>query len=222
MYYKEVDKRYRETTVKFLKNHFRYNTMNSWNRSTSYANNIKLHNIDKPDDIDSDIWWEMLSITEWHIKLSDLLENFGRNHEWQWQAGINGRSGGYVVLYRGGVKPSGYKSYCTHCSQMNYQAVPEGEVGICGKCDARARVNFKQTHTQFFTWPGKDIDMDEDFEDWTLSQLRERVELVQDFDKLCDEIMAEFLDICRNYRITEEEILVPKTIKVLEPISGGI
>jgi hypothetical protein len=61
--------------------------------------------------------------------------------------------------------------------------------------------------------------MYEDFKGWTLSQLRERVELVQDFDKLCDDIVSAYIDICRNYRITEEEILVPKTIKVLEPVS---
>ncbi len=91
---KEVDKRHREAMTAFLKKHFRYHTMNSWNRSTSYANCIKLHQIDKPDDIDSDTWWEMLWITEWQEKLSDLLEDFGRKHEWQWQAGINGRSGG--------------------------------------------------------------------------------------------------------------------------------
>ena len=65
MYHKQIDKRYKETLIKFLKNHFRYNTMNSWNRSTSYANNIKLHNIDKPDDVDSDTWWGLLSISEW-------------------------------------------------------------------------------------------------------------------------------------------------------------
>jgi hypothetical protein len=142
----------------FLKKHFKYNTMNSWNRSTSYANNIKLHRIDKPEDINSDTWWGMLEITEWQEKLSDLLEDFGRDHEWQWQAGINGRSGGYVVLYRGGIKPSGYKSYCTHCGQKNYQAVPEGQIGTCGRCEAKARVNYKQTHMQVFTWPGKDVD----------------------------------------------------------------
>jgi hypothetical protein len=218
MFYKEVDKRYREAMTAFLKKHLKYNTMNSWNRSTSYANCIKLYNIDKPEDINSNTWWEMLWITEWQETLSDLLEDFGRKHEWQWQAGINGRSGGYVVLYRGGIKPSGYKSYCTHCGQKNYQAVPEGEIGLCGRCEAKARVNFRQTHMQVFTWPGKDVDMYEDFEGWTLSELRERVELVQDFDKFCDAIVAEFIDICRNYRITEEEILVSKTIKVLEPV----
>ena len=218
MYYKEVDKRYKETMVKYLRQHFRYYSMNSWNKSTSYANNIKLYNIDKPDCVDDDTFWEMIGLTEWQEKLSDLLEDFGRRHDWLWQAGINGRSGGYVVLYRGGIKPSGYKSYCTHCGQKNYEAVPEGQIGTCGRCDAKARVNFKQTHMQVFTWPGKDVDMHENFEDMTLSQIRERVELVQDFDRLCDDIVSEYVNLCKNYRITEEEILVPKTIKVLEPV----
>ena len=204
--------------IKFLKNHFRYDTMNRWNRSTSYANNIKLHNIEKPQAVDNNIWWEMLSITDWQDQLSNLLETFGRAHNFQWQAGINGRSGGYVVLYKGGIKPSGYKSYCTHCGQKNYQAVAEGQTGICGRCEAKTRINFKQTHMQVFTFPGKDVDMYEDFEDWTLSEIRERVELVQDFDKLCDSIVTEYIDTCKNYRISEEEILVPKTIKVLEPV----
>ncbi len=218
MYYKEIDKRYREAMTAFLKKHFRYNTMNSWNRSTSYANSIKLHNVEKPESVDSDTWWEMLWITEWQEKLSDLLEDFSRKHNWQWQAGINGRSGGYVVLYKGGIKPSDYKSYCTHCGQKNYQAVPEGQIGTCGRCEAKARVNFKQTDMQIFTWPGKSVDEYEDFENWTLSELRERVEMVQDFDRLCDDISAAYINLCRNYRVTEEEILVPKTIKVLEPV----
>lgn len=218
MFYKEIDKRYRESMTAFLKKHYRYNTMNSWNRSTSYANNIKLYNIDKPDDVDNDTWWEMLWITEWQEKLSDLLEDFGSKYNWQWQAGINGRSGGYVVLYRGGIKPSGYKSYCTHCGQKNYQAVADGEAGICGRCEAKVRINFKQPHMQVFTWQGKDVDMYEDFEDWTLSEIREQVELVQDFDRLCDDIITEYIELCKNYRITEEEILVPKTIKVLERV----
>lgn len=218
MYYKQVDKRCRKALVAFLKKHFRYHTMNSWNRSTSYANCIKLHHVDQPSDIDDDTWWEMLEITDWHNILSNLLEDFAGEYDFQWQAGINGRSGGYVVLYKGGMKPSGYKSYCTRCGQKNYQALPEGEVGICGRCDARARINFKQTDMQVFTWPGKDVDMVEDFEDWTPSELQERVELVQSFDRLCDDIVSAYVDICKNYRITEEQILVPKTIKVLEPV----
>ena len=29
----------------YIKNHFRYNTMSSWNRVTSFANNVKIHNL---------------------------------------------------------------------------------------------------------------------------------------------------------------------------------
>jgi len=219
MYYQQVDKRCRKALIAFLKKHFRYHTMNNWNQSISYANCIKLHQVDKPSDIDEDTWWQMLEITDWHNIVDDLLEDFAQQYDFAWQAGINGRSGGYVVLYRGGIKPSGYKSYCTHCGQKNYQALPEGEVGTCGRCDARARINFKQTHMQVFTWLGKDVDMVEDFEDWTLNELQERVELVQRFDRLCDRIVSAYIGICRNYRIIEEEILVPKTIKVLEPVA---
>ncbi|NLB55109.1 MAG: hypothetical protein GX811_04980 [Lentisphaerae bacterium] len=60
--------------------------------------------------------------------------------------------------------------------------------------------------------------MDENFRDWSLDQLRDRVKLVQEFDRLADRIVQEYISTCRGYRITEEEILVPKTIKVLEPV----
>jgi len=218
MFYKQVNLKKRGEMIAFLKKHFRYDTMNSWNRSTSYANTIKLYKIEKPVDIDDDIWSEMLSITQWQNKLSDLLEDFGRAHNWQWQAGINGRSGGYVVLYQGGIKTSGYKSHCTHCGQRNYKEVLEGQTGVCGRCEAKARVNYSQTHMQVFTFPGRDVDMGEDFRDWGMEELRQRVRLVQEFDQLCDDISSEYIDTCKNYRISEEEIFVPETIKVLEPV----
>ena len=46
MYYTKVDMRSRKAMVNFLENHFRYSTMNSWNNSTSYANNVKYYNLD--------------------------------------------------------------------------------------------------------------------------------------------------------------------------------
>ena len=64
MFYKEVNVKKRGEMITFLKKHFRYPTMNSWNRSTSYANCIKLHKIDKPTDIDNEIFWQMIGITE--------------------------------------------------------------------------------------------------------------------------------------------------------------
>ena len=54
MFYKQVNLNKRGEMIAFLKNHFRYDTMNSWNRSMSCANNIKLYRIDKPADVDDD------------------------------------------------------------------------------------------------------------------------------------------------------------------------
>ena len=42
---KTVDYTNRNEMIAFLTNHFRYSTMNSWNQMTSYANNVKLHNL---------------------------------------------------------------------------------------------------------------------------------------------------------------------------------
>jgi hypothetical protein len=218
MFYKQVKPQKQGEMIAFLKKHPRYNTMNSWNRSTSHANCIKLHTLEKPADIEEAIWWELFTLPEWGTIVSDLIEDFGRAHNWQWQAGTNGRSGGYLVLYQGGIQPSGYLSYCTHCGQKNYQSVAEGQKGICGRCEAKARVNFKTPDMQIFTWPGKSVDQGEDFRDWSLSQLQDRVKLVQEFDQLCDSIVSEYQSTCRNYRIAEEQILVPKTIKILEPV----
>lgn len=219
MFYKNIDLNKRGEMVAFLKNHFRYDTMNSWNRSTSYANNIKLHTIDKPVDIDSDTWWGMLGMDDWQEKLSDFLREFGENHDWRWQAGINGRSGGYVALYQGGVKSSGYKSFCPRCGQLNFESVPDNQRGVCGRCNETSRINFKKPHLQVFVWPGKSTDMGEDFRDWELFQIRDRVRLVQEFDRLCDNIIETYIDLARNFRIHEKRILVPKTIKVLEPVT---
>ena len=218
MFYKEVNVKKQGEMIVFLRKHPRYNTMNSWNQSTSYAHCIKLHKLQKPPEVGENIWWELFTMAQWTAVFSDLLEDFGRAYNWQWQAGINGRSGGYVVLYQGGIKPSGYQSYCTHCGQKNYQAVPEGQKSICGRCEAKARVNFKTPDMQIFTWPGKSTDQGEEFRDWSLSQLQDRVKLVQEFDRLCDSIVSEYQRTCKNNRITEEQILVPKTIKVLEPV----
>ena len=42
---KSVDKRSRDSMIAFLGKHYRYPTANSWNGSTSYANNVKVYNL---------------------------------------------------------------------------------------------------------------------------------------------------------------------------------
>lgn len=68
---------------------------------------------------------------------------------------------------------------------------------------------------QVVTFPGRGVDMGEDFEDWSLSALRERVRLVQAFDRLADEIVRTAIQIANNYEIMEVEISIPQTQKVM-------
>ena len=62
--------------------------------------------------------------------------------------------------------------------------------------------------------------MDEDFSDWTMDDLRERVVIVEDFDKLCDQIIQTAVYLSENFEIEEETYTVEKTRKVLS-IKGG-
>jgi len=212
-FYQNVDMRSRTAMTEFLEKHFRYPTMNSWNRSTSYACNLKIYKLQLDHEIENKLY-EMIEVQEFFDALRALMDEFGVAHDYRWQVGMNGRSGGYLVLYQGEVKPSGYKSYCTHCGQRNYKDATDTD-NICGVCRQPARVNFQKPPMQVSVFPGRGTDDDEDFEAWSMEQLRDRVRLVQEFDRLADAIVQEAVWMANNYTVEEEEYFVPRTRKVL-------
>ena len=59
--------------------------------------------------------------------------------------------------------------------------------------------------------------MDEDYEDWSIQDLRDRVRLVQDLDALADEMVQQAVQMAKDYSVEEVEILVPQTRVVLVP-----
>ena len=213
LFSQRVDKRSRAEMTAYLSGHFRYNTMNSWNRSTSYACNMKLYKLGL-DRGTEDKLWDMIQVPEFYERLNERIEDFNWQHNYLWQAGWNGRSGGYLVLYQGGTKPSGYRSYCTKCGQKNYTSVAETG-NWCGVCNEEARVDYIKPPMQIFSFPGRDVDMDEDFEDWSLYELQQRTELVQEFDRLADDIVAEALYIAQNHSVEERTVYMPTTELVL-------
>ena len=127
---------------------------------------------------------------------------------------MNGRSGGYRVLYQGEKQPSGYKSYCTNCGQKNYQLAADDSC-TCGACGRPTRVNFPHNHMQVVTYPGRGTDDSEDFEDWSMHELRERVKLVQELDRLADRMVERALWLAREAQVFEVEYFLPQTRKVL-------
>ena len=207
---KKVDLRSRKDMVEFLTNHFRYSTMNSWNQSTSYAHNVKIHSLGLTSE-QMHKAYELINMDEAYCNINDLIDEFDRSHNYAWQVGFNGRSGGYLVLYQGGRKALDYKSRCTHCGQLNYRTVEETKGAKCGRCGAEARVDLIKPIMQSFTYSGRGTDMDEDFEDWDMYSLKERVKLVQEFDELCDKCLAELVWLIDNAEIEEEEYEVVET-----------
>lgn len=208
-----VDLRSRKEMTAYLQNHFRYSTMNSWNGADSYAHNLKIYKLGLCSEIEEKLY-DLLNFQEFFDFLRELMDDFARRHQFRWQAGMNGQSGGYLVLYEGELRPTGYLSFCTCCGQRNYRTVEETG-NVCGKCRRPARVNYKHTPMQAVAFPGRGVDMDEDYDEWPIEALRDRVGLVQDFDRLADEMVTQAIQFAKDYEIKEVEVCVPQTQRVL-------
>ena len=216
---KEVDLRSRKSMTRFLTTHFRYDTMNSWNQSTSYANNVKVYNLGLTKEQEEKLY-AMLETSEFYTYINEMLNEFAIEHNHLWQVGFNGRSSGYLVLYQGFTRLSGYKSVCQKCGQRNYKTVEETGNNRCGRCGAEARVNYDVMPREVGCYPGRSTDMGEDFEDWELYQLRQRVTLVQEFDKLCDDILKMVVELLENYEVEEKIVMKPHNVKVLREVAS--
>ena len=64
--------------------------------------------------------------------------------------------------------------------------------------------------------------MDDDYEDWSLSELRDRVKLVQELDRLADDLVGQAISLANEYDIVEEMQYIPQTHRVLIPRGSGI
>ena len=200
----------RKAMIEFLSYHFRYNTMNSWNGSTSYAKNIKINQVKFPDSATRDRAYELLDLDAAFREFNMILQMFAEKHHFEWQIGRNGRSGGYLVLYQGYAKKSEHKRICHDCGQKNFSK----DTTECGHCHSDNMHDYEGMETGM--WGGRSTDQGEDFSDfdWDMTALRNRVKLVKEFDKACDMAVAAFISFCKTHKAKEEVVMVPKTIKV--------
>ena len=213
---KAIDRRNKEAMVRFLNDHFRYDTMRSWNASSSYAHSIKLHKLGLTpeqlmkayDVIQTDIWDE----------LDILIQNFVSDMDGAYTIGINGRSGGYLVLLSCQWTSTGYKSYCRTCSRRNYQSCGhtdgDNACGVCRATGDKGRVNYATPPRQLSV-SNAGIDEERDFENWSMEQLRARVRVVEAFDSACDDIRVAFMAML-DLNVVEETIMVPQKRFVLQ------
>ena len=163
-FYQKINKRDKQEMIDFLQNHFRYDTMSSWNNSTSYANKVKVWDV-IPGHLQDNAFELLETDMFYELHINWLLEDFDMENA-GYSAGFNGRSGGYIVLY----------------------------------------------HDQY---PGRDIDQSATFEDWEMFELRDRVDLVQAFDKMCENVVNQMIHLAEKNKVVEEEYTVVKTRKVI-------
>lgn len=202
----------KKAMVAYLCDHFRYHTMNPWNRATSYAACVKIHRF-VPKDVEMAAH-DFLQIDDAFRDGKTIIREFEERWKYKWQIGTNGRSGGYLVLYQGGIRDpeKGYKRLCPNCHQGNYRQKSK----VCGRCHQEGLVDYPFVQT--YTKPGVGVDEDlEDFESWDVDSLQARVNVVWDFDKTVQNVLEAFIDFVRNHTVVEKEILVPKTIHVAVP-----
>lgn len=158
MYYKKVDLTSNKDCFNFLANHFEYDTINSWNGLRSIANNVKVYNI---PDID---YGEALKALEDddYFSINQEIKDWENDHP-GYQVGFNGRSGGYLVLYKEGTN--------------RHALITEDSDSPC---------NFRPD--EYENWK-RDVQNDygslKDYHNILVNQ----VKLVQDFDKLCDDLV---------------------------------
>lgn len=220
MYYKKVNKSSRKQMIQFLTDHFRYNTMNAWNNSTSYANNVKVYNLGLTEKEDDILYYAIEDDFFYDYTVYPVLAYFNEKYSGRYSLGLNGRSGGYIVIYQCESRESEYKSYCKLCGQKSCKKVPEDGADLtkldfniytannrCGRCGTYARVNYAKPPVEIRVYPGRSLDMYEDFEEFTLDELKERTKLVQDLDYTCDLLVKTVKEYCKNILDEREEVI---------------
>jgi len=163
-YKKGVDISSVKSMFEFINGHFRYDTMNSWNRMESIANNVKLYNL----HLDGD-WCTACSylfddndIGDLQSEINTMILEWEKNHP-HYSLGFNGRSGGYLVMYN--QESDG---------RVNFRSiVPDYFEGY--DTYEEWKENIKEP------WYGYNV---KDF----LRELRDLTQDIRDFDILCDDI----------------------------------
>ena len=116
--------RKKKEMIEFLSSHFRYHTLRSWNRMTSYAHNVKIYNLPwKSKDAESKAY-DLISTAQAAQIVRKHFDEFNRQTDYRYSIITGGRSGGYFVLVESRRTNSGYKSECPECGQLNYRLVP--------------------------------------------------------------------------------------------------
>lgn len=214
---KKIDTRSKESIANFLLDHYRYNTMNSWNDATSYAHCVKVNRLGLTGTM-LEKAYEVLDIEGYWKRIRQPIREFESYWSGAYTIGSNGRCGGYLVLLRAESGVTDHQSTCTECGQLNFKKVVSSSC-VCGVCGApRTNITNPVRYTTAKSTPIDHRMTMEDFMDMSMTALKDRAELVRSFDSACDRVRDAFISLCNNYMIVEETVMVPKRVRRFERI----
>ena len=161
MFYKKgININHTKEAFNFIKDHFTYFTMSSWNRLRSIANNVKLYNLDLGCDY-TDAYNAMEEL-DFNSTINEMISEWEANHS-EYGVGFNGRSDGYLVLYN---------------IENNRNVIPD-------------------YITDYDTW--EEFKEDHRVVDYK-GEITYYTNLVREFDKLCDDMVAALKDTINTYK----------------------
>jgi hypothetical protein len=153
MFYKKyVDITNDKQMFNFLRDHFEYYTVNSWNGLKSIANDVKLYRLSL-----SGSWataYDLLAAGDYEL-INVILQQWAEEHS-GFEVVFNGRSGGYLVLMN-----TDNNRHVLH-EEITDSVDYEDYKAFCKECYGSVKAN--RDTLVFYT------------------------KLVQDFDKLCDDL----------------------------------
>lgn len=208
----------KEQMAAFLDGHARYKTMGPASASTSYANVCKVHSLGlRGSQLQKAR--EVLQLEGLHELISNPIRRFTEEMNGLHTVSFNGRSNGHLVLYSGEYYDPGFKSYCKGCGQRSFLVVSDGAQQSCPTC-ATSLTGYKRP-PHFHRLHSNGIDQGMGYEDFLgleLSVLREKYDLVNRFDEVCDQVRSEFISLLEDYIVIEEQVMVPRMVKRLARI----
>ncbi len=183
----------------------RYYSMNSWNNSTAPAYNLKIYNV--IDNHLQDKVYELLECNDFYTTINNLISDFNMEHDYQWQAAFNGRSGGYLVLYQGETTRETYtEKDFTQDNGYNGRVYISDHIGWMDINEAEeAGILNRSIITNVSVYPGRQIEDNE-----------VPANILKSFKQLAIDIIKTTEYLAENYEIVEEEIESTETIKVLQ------
>ena len=173
----------------YIHNHFYYYTMNSWNKSKSLANNVKIYNLPlttEQKDKFFELYCDENLIDELYFHINTILEDFALENEFE--IAFNGRSGGYLVAYNKN----------NSCNVIDEDLI-----------DFESYDEAIKYYKEYYSWSFRDCQAE------LKSKIERNFEICVLFDDCCDDVLNELKYLLDNARVEEKEITVSKKVKVL-------